>query len=67
MRVLLAATVLAFTVGFVGTSDAATQPNNATPARAWSAGAAIIVAQRCRCEETRWNGSCKRRVCKDNW
>jgi hypothetical protein len=27
----------------------------------------IIVAQRCRCVERRWNGSCKLRVCRDHW
>jgi len=29
--------------------------------------ASIIVAQRCRCVERRWNGSCKLRVCRDHW
>ncbi len=68
MRISLAATVLALTVAFAGPSYATTQPNNAATATvAPSVEATIIVAQRCRCVERRWNGSCKLRVCRDHW
>jgi len=68
MRILLPAIALAFTVSFVGTSNAATQPSNAMTAKAArSVEATIIVAQRCRCVERRGNGSCKMRVCRDRW
>jgi hypothetical protein len=45
-----------------GATETATSPAvKAAPA------ASIIVAQRCRCVERRWNGSCKLRVCRDHW
>jgi hypothetical protein len=68
MRAILAAVIV--TVGFAlaGPAGAATPPNNATiiGTPAPQAGS-IVVAQRCRCVERRWNGSCKLRVCRNHW
>jgi hypothetical protein len=48
--------------------DPAGATETATPATVKARPAAsIIVAQRCRCVERRWNGSCKLRVCRDHW
>ena len=35
--------------------------------KASPANATIIVAKECRYVERRWNGSCKRRECRDHW
>jgi hypothetical protein len=68
MRALLGAIAIAATIGFAGPCGAATTPTNATGTDVVAALAkGIVVAQRCRCVERRWNGSCKLRVCRDRW
>ena len=65
MRTIIAAT--AFAVAFAFTSPATATEQAMTPAVNASSAKSIIVAQRCRCVERRWNGSCKLRVCRDHW
>jgi hypothetical protein len=68
MRAALAAFALAAAICVSGPSGAATSPTNATLfGKAATPANATIVAQRCRCVERRWNGSCKLRVCRDRW
>lgn len=68
MRTVLGALALAAVIGFAGASAAATSPTNATAVgKTASPPNATIIAQRCRCVERRWNGSCKLRVCRDRW
>jgi hypothetical protein len=67
MRMLFAATTVLFTFGLIAPSNANLLPCNATAAKASPANASIIVAKECRCVEYRFNGSCKRRECRDNW
>ena len=69
MRALFGAALLAGIIGLSGSSGAATSPKNATVIGQLTSpsNATIIVAQRCRCVERRWNGSCKLRVCRDHW
>ena len=69
MRAVLRAVVITTAICFAGLSGAATPPMNASPSgvSAPPANASIIVAKECRCVEKRWNGSCKRRECRDNW
>ena len=68
MRAVLAAVALAAAMSLGGPAGAAAPPTNATLFdKAAPANATIVVAQRCRCVERRWNGSCKLRVCRDHW
>ncbi|HEY4919295.1 MAG TPA: hypothetical protein VII40_04265 [Xanthobacteraceae bacterium] len=65
MRLTFAAMALAVAFAFAapaGATRMATTPTVNAPHPA-----SIIVAQRCRCVERRWNGSCKLRVCRDHW
>jgi hypothetical protein len=62
---MFAAMALAVAFGFAGTADA-TEATMSPTVKAPPA-ALIIVAQRCRCVDRRWNGSCKLRVCRDHW
>jgi hypothetical protein len=65
LRLTFAAMAVAVAFTFAapaGATKMATTPTvNAPPARS------VIVAQRCRGVERRWNGSCKLRVCRDHW
>lgn len=67
MRGVFGAIAIAIVIGCAGSAGAAalqsTAAVNATPITAKN----IVVAQRCRCVERRWNGSCKLRVCRDHW
>lgn len=68
MRAVLSAATLAAVICLAGPSGAATSPTNATMFdKAKVQSNATIFAQRCRCVERRWNGSCKLRVCRDHW
>jgi hypothetical protein len=68
MRVVLMAAAVAVATCFAGPSGAIATPTKAvSDAVAAPAKGTIVVAQRCRCVERRWNGSCKLRVCKDHW
>ena len=67
MRAVLGAIVVAFAVGLTGTAGAATPPTNASVRTVSPPVNATVIAQRCRCVERRWNGSCKLRVCRDRW
>ena len=69
MRAILAAVAIASAICLAGPSGAATPPTNATifGDKVAAPANATIVAQRCRCVERRWNGSCKLRVCRDHW
>lgn len=69
MRVVLGAAAVAVATCFSGPSGAIATPTKAVSDAVVAAPAegTIVVAQRCRCVERRWNGSCKLRVCKDHW
>jgi|HubBroStandDraft_2_1064218.scaffolds.fasta_scaffold206151_2 hypothetical protein len=65
LRLTLAATALAVAFAFAapaGATETATTPTVNAPHAA-----SIIVAQRCRCVDRRWNGSCRVRDCRDHW
>jgi hypothetical protein len=62
---MFAAMALAVAFGLAGPVCAT--ETTMSPAVKASPAASIIVAQRCRCVERRWNGSCKLRVCRDHW
>jgi len=62
---MFAATALAVAFGFAGPAGAT--ETTMSPAVKASPAGSIVVAQRCRCVERRWNGSCKLRVCRDKW
>lgn len=64
LRTIMAAMALAVAFGF--TPAMATERAGAPAVNASSA-KAMIIAQRCRCVERRWNGSCKLRLCRDHW
>jgi len=66
MRGVFGAMAIAIVVGFAGPAGAAT-PQTATVNATPSTSKNIVVAQRCRCVERRWDGSCKLRVCRDHW
>ena len=70
MRVTFAAMALAIVFGLASACGAVASPSkaaaNASPVNA-SPVNATVVAQRCRCVERRWNGSCKLRICRDRW
>jgi len=68
MRAIFIAVILAAGIGLVGTSGAYAAPANGLSIGTAAANATLIdQAQRCRCVERRWNGSCKLRVCRDHW
>lgn len=68
MRAVLGTIALAAAICFAGTSGALAVPSKATVSDATAAPAkATVLAQRCRCIERRWNGSCKVRACRDHW
>ena len=68
MRAILGVLTIAAAVAFAGPSSAVTSSTNATGVgKGASPINATVIAQRCRCVERRWNGSCKLRVCRDNW
>jgi hypothetical protein len=68
MRVVFLAAAVAAASCFTGPSDAIATPTKAiSDAVAAPAKGTIVLAQRCRCVERRWNGSCKLRVCRDRW
>jgi hypothetical protein len=58
---------MAVAVAFASVSPAGAIEIATSPAVKAAPAASIIVAQRCRCVERRWNGSCKLRVCRDHW
>ena len=64
MRVVVGAIAFAFAISFAGSAGALSPPTNATAVQVTPSTNATIVAQRCRCVEKRWNGSCKLQVCK---
>ena len=66
MRGVFGAMAIAIVVSFAGSAGAATSQTAAVNTTS-STSKNIIVAQRCRCVERRWNGSCKLRVCRDHW
>lgn len=67
MRGAFGAMAIAIVISFASSAGAVasqtTAAVNATPSTSKN----IVVAQRCRCVERRWNGSCKQRVCRDHW
>jgi hypothetical protein len=68
MRAIFVATLLAASLGLASTSGSFAAPANGLSIGTAAANATIIdEAQRCRCVERRWNGSCKLRVCRDRW
>ncbi len=67
-RLAFATIMIAVAMGPVGLSCAAAMPSKETGRATVSAPAKnMILAQRCRCVERRWNGSCKLRVCRERW
>lgn len=68
MRAALGAIAIFAAICFVDSSGAVAAPTKATVSDVIAAPAkATVVAQRCRCIERRWNGSCKVRACRDRW
>ena len=68
MRGTFVAMLLAAGLGIAGTSGSYAAPASGVAIGTAAANATIIdQVQRCRCVERRWNGSCKRRVCRDHW
>jgi hypothetical protein len=68
MRGILVAVILAAGIGLAGTSGSFAAPASGLSIAEAAANATMIdQAQRCRCVERRWNGSCKLRVCRDHW
>jgi hypothetical protein len=68
MRAVLGAIAIAAAICLGGASGAVASPTNTTDSKITAAPAKMtVVAQRCRCVERRWNGSCKLRVCRDKW
>jgi hypothetical protein len=68
MRAVFVAMLLVAGIGLAGTSGSFAAPASGTAIGDAAANASIIdQAQRCRCLERRWNGSCKMRVCRDRW
>jgi hypothetical protein len=69
MRAIFVAIALAAAICFAGPSGAVTTPTKATVSDNIAASPVkpTVVAQRCRCIERRYNGSCKLRVCRDRW
>ncbi len=66
MRGVFGVMAIAIAVSFAGSAGAATSGTAAVNTTS-SASKNIVLAQRCRCVERRWNGSCKLRVCRDHW
>jgi hypothetical protein len=68
MRAIFVAMLLAAGTGLAGTSGAFAAPANGLSIGEAAANATMIdQAQRCRCVERRWDGSCKLRICRDHW
>jgi len=67
MRLLSAAMAVILIVGFAGVSQAGPRTNSVAGPTSLTLSAAENDKGRCRCLEYRWNGSCKRRVCRDHW
>ena len=68
MRSIFMAVTVAAGIGLLGTSGSIAAPANGLSIGTAAANATIIdQAQRCRCVERRWDGSCKLRVCRDHW
>ena len=68
MRGIFAAVAVIVAIGLAGSSGAIASPTKTTVSDKVAPPAnATVVAQRCRCVERRWNGSCKLRVCRDRW
>jgi hypothetical protein len=69
MRALFIAVTVAASVGLggmLGASGAVAAVTDATAVSDAVKGV-VMLEQRCRCVERRWNGSCKLRVCRDRW
>ncbi len=67
MRAILATIALTAAICLAGPAAATAPPTNATVIDKAAPANATVIAQRCRCVERRWNGSCKLRVCRDHW
>jgi hypothetical protein len=68
MRAILGAIAVAAALSIAGASGALATPTKNTASEAASTPTKMtVLAQRCRCVERRWNGSCKLRVCRDHW
>ena len=68
MRAVLTAIALSAAMCLAGASGALAAPTKTTDSKVTAAPAKMtVLAQRCRCVERRWNGSCKLRVCRDKW
>lgn len=67
MRGVFGAMAIAIVIGFAGSAGAAASQSSAAIKATPIVSKNIVVAQRCRCVERRWNGSCKLRVCRDHW
>ena len=68
MRAILGAIAVAAALSFAGASGALATPTKSTASEAAGPHSKMtVLAQRCRCVERRWNGSCKLRVCRDRW
>jgi hypothetical protein len=67
MRLTIATMAAAILFGLAGAAGAAAPATPAPAAANATPVGSVIVAQRCRCVERRWNGSCKLRVCRDHW
>ena len=65
MRLMFAAMAAAVAFSLAGSAGAT--ETVMSPAVKAAPAASIVVAQRCRCVERRWNGSCKLRICRDHW
>jgi hypothetical protein len=68
MRAVLGAIALSAAICFAGSSGALAAPTKTLASDVTAPSTKMtVVAQRCRCVERRWNGSCKLRVCRDRW
>lgn len=68
MRVVLGVLTLSAVICFAGATGALATATKTTDSNVTAPTAKMtVVAQRCRCVERRWNGSCKHRVCRDKW
>jgi hypothetical protein len=67
MRGAFGAMAIAIVISFSGSAGAVALQTGGSIDATPVASKNIVVAQRCRCVERRWNGSCKLRVCRDHW
>jgi hypothetical protein len=67
MRAVLGSIVIAAAICFAGSAGAVAPQTSSGAVTAVPHANATVVAQRCRCLERRWNGSCKLRVCRNHW